>query len=429
MRLKALPLVASFFCFSFLFTLSCKDTEEQAPKDIHMDSVTISMKMLQTPCVRGGEPNLFCSPGGAVYLSWVEQLNDTTNALLFSTLENDEWSKPKTIATGSDWFVNWADFPVLVTYGEDEASLAAHWLQMSASGTYDYDIKVSQSFDRGDTWTAPFTPHTDGIAAEHGFVSMLPLSSDKIFITWLDGRNTKQESKGAEHDGSSHRGAMTLRAAIFDKEAKLSHEVELDPRVCDCCQTTAALTTQGIVLAYRDRSEEEIRDIAILRQVEGEWTEPRIVFPDNWHMPGCPVNGPALAATNNNVALAWFTMADDTAKVKVALSSDGAEHFHKPICVDEGNPLGRVDVVSLEKGGALVSWLEDTEQGAAIKLVKVYANGSRSKSVTIAKSSKQRKSGFPRMVKVDKQILLAWTSIDGNITHVKTAIILMDKFG
>ena len=30
--------------------------------------------------------------------------------------------------------------------------------------------------------------------------------------------------------------------------------------------------------------------------MNGEWTAPATVFSDGWHIPGCPTNGPAVAA-------------------------------------------------------------------------------------------------------------------------------------
>jgi len=271
-------------------------------------------------------------------LSWVEYLNDTTDALVFSKLENEKWSTPKTIATGSDWFVNWADFPSLVAYEDEGKTLAAHWLQKRAEGTYDYDVHIAQSKDGGDTWSSSFIPHRDSIAAEHGFVSMLPTSDNKIFATWLDGRNTKGEGHEEDSHGHGHHGAMTLRTAVFDENGKLSEEAELDNRICDCCQTSAAMTDDGVIVAYRDRSEKEIRDISIVRKVNGKWTTPKPVFNDNWLIAGCPVNGPALAANGKNVAIAWFTMSEEKPQVKVAFSDDSGANFSEPIRIDEGNP-------------------------------------------------------------------------------------------
>jgi hypothetical protein len=45
------------------------------------------------------------------------------------------------------------------------------------------------------------------------------------------------------------------------------------------------------------------------------------VHSDNWKIDACPVNGPAIAATGRRVAVAWFTAANDTARVKLAFSS------------------------------------------------------------------------------------------------------------
>lgn len=411
MKLISIFLLITFFLFS------C-----QEKKDLPA-IVFDSLKEISTPCKEGGEPNLFVAENGEVYLSWVEYLNDTTDALLFSKLENEKWADPKTIATGSDWFVNWADFPSLVVY-PDGKSLAAHWLQKRAEGTYDYDVRIAHSHDGGQTWTPSFIPHRDSIAAEHGFVSMFPISSEKIFVTWLDGRNTKGEGQELDNHGNGHghHGAMTLRSAVFDKNNNLSEEAELDNRICDCCQTAAVETEEGIIVAYRDRSEKEIRDISVVRKVNGKWTAPKSVSNDNWQIAGCPVNGPALDANGKHVALAWFTMSEEKPQVKIAFSSDNGVNFSTPIRIDEGNPLGRVDVVAVSKNEALISWLEQKEEAAVIKVVQVNEEGIVNEKFTVTESQSSRQSGFPRMVKSENQIILAWTHMDEK-TNVKTAVL------
>ena len=399
-----------------IFLFSCQE------KKYTPVAVFDSLKEISTPCQEGGEPNLFVAENGAVYLSWVEYLNDTTDALVFSKLENEKWSTPKTIATGSDWFVNWADFPSLVAYEDEGKTLAAHWLQKRAEGTYDYDVHIAQSKDGGDTWSSSFIPHRDSIAAEHGFVSMLPTSDNKIFATWLDGRNTKGEGHEEDSHGHGHHGAMTLRTAVFDENGKLSEEAELDNRICDCCQTSAAMTDDGVIVAYRDRSEKEIRDISIVRKVNGKWTTPKPVFNDNWLIAGCPVNGPALAANGKNVAIAWFTMSEEKPQVKVAFSDDSGANFSEPIRIDEGNPLGRVDIVMVSENETMVSWLEQKEESAAIQLAQVNKEGIVGESFTVAESKSSRQSGFPRMVKNKNQIIFAWTNV-AEITNVNSVVV------
>ncbi len=394
-----------------LLLTSCQNTsEEEKMANARLSEISV-------PCKEGGEPNLFVSEDGHLYLSWVEYLDDSTDALKFAVLENDRWSAPKTIAQGTDWFVNWADFPSLTGFKDGGKTLTTHWLQKSEKGTYDYDIRIALSTDGGETWGASFIPHTDGIPAEHGFVSLVPVSKDRVFAAWLDGRNTTS-------DNEKDRGAMTLRTAEFDKNGNLYEEAELDHRTCDCCQTSAAMTSAGPIVAYRDRSEKEIRDIAYVRKVNGRWTTPKILFQDNWEIAGCPVNGPSVVAEDKEVAIAWFSRANGESHVKIAFSHDAGATFSNPVRIDDGKPLGRVDVLLLEPGKALVSWLEITEDGGQIRAVKVTPSGKEGNSVTLTTTSTSRQSGFPILAKSGKRIFLAWTQVNSNQTTVKTAEVI-----
>ena len=380
---------------------------------------------LPVPCKSGGEPNLFVSESGGIYLSWVEFLTDTTDALLFSKMEDGKWSGPLEIARGNDWFVNWADFPSLAVTGH---WMAAHWLQKSAGGTYDYDVHISQSNDAGKSWQPSFIIHRDSIAAEHGFVTMFPISDNRMFAVWLDGRNTKeipQSSSGSSSFGNGHghgRGAMTLRTAEFDQKGNLFAEAELDHRICDCCQTDAAMTSKGPVVVYRDRSEHEIRDISIVRKVDGAWTKPHSVHADNWEISACPVNGPAVAVKDSFLVIAWFTSANGEPKVNVVLSSDAGATFTAPARMDDGVPSGRVDVEIMDSQNALVTWLENTDNGAEIRAAVVGPNGKQGESIPLVQTSPARSSGFPILARNKDQFVLAWTAVDSVSTSVKTAL-------
>ena len=89
---------------------------------------------------------------------------------------------------------------------------------------------------------------------------------------------------------------MSVRFARFDKNFKQIEETAVDARVCECCPTAAAVTAEGVIAAYRNRSDDEIRDNYVARFVNGKWTAPQPVFNDNWKIAACPVNGPALSA-------------------------------------------------------------------------------------------------------------------------------------
>lgn len=369
--------------------VSCKNAQNEKNVN-HLSSPADSVS---------AEPYLFTDKNGLVYLSWIEK-KKKRSALKLATLNNGKFSAPQEISSGENWFVNWADYPQIAADGSN--NLVAHFLEKSDSGTYTYDVKIVTSADLGITWSSPKTLHNDGKKAEHGFVSMIPYG-ENYFISWLDGRNTSIEGAGGHDKG--HHGQMTIRAAIVDKQGNKSGEWELDNRVCDCCQTSAAVTTDGPIVVYRDRSEQEIRDISIVRFVNGQWTSPKSVFPDNWKIDGCPVNGPRAAAEGNNLAVAWFSSPDKKPTVSVAFSTDGGATFGSPIRIDEGKAIGRVDLVFLDEKTVMVTWME----GAAIRAVKVHNDGKKESSMLIASSSESRSSGFPQMTKSGNDLVFAWT--------------------
>jgi len=343
---------------------------------------------------------------GEIYLSWVSQDADQAT-LAFARLTSEGWDAAQVIGEGRNWFVNWADFPGLSV---DSSGMVAHWLQMSATGTYDYDIRARFYSQDKAAWTEARTIHTDGISAEHGFVSMLPFSDGTTLISWLDGRETVH---------SEPPGAMTLRAAIFDKSGANISEWKLAHRVCDCCQTSSAMTEKGPIIVYRDRSQQEVRDIYATRLVDGAWTLPQAIYNDNWQIAGCPVNGPSVAAMNKSVAVAWFSAKDDIPKIQLVLSTNSGLSFSKSIVVGSLNTNGRVDTTILESGDIIVSWMDTTGE-AKIMLSRFDITGGLLGTTKVAVSSASRRSGFPIIEAVGNSVYVTWTDIDAT-PQVKVA--------
>ena len=377
-----------------------------------------TVRAVVTPAAAGSaEPNLAVGPDGAVYLTWVEPGADSAAALRFARMEGDGWGPPRTIASGKDWFVNWADFPSLAVL--PDGRMAAHWLRRSGADKYAYDVNLATSTDGGATWSAPVVPHRDGVAAEHGFVSLFPLPGDSLGAVWLDGRRFVA---GGDGPGTPAAEEMTLAFTAYDRAGAQGAEQRLDARICDCCQTSAAITSRGPVVVFRDRLEGEVRDISIVRRVDGAWTQPAPVHRDGWVMPSCPVNGPAVAARDARVAVAWFTAGGDQPRVQLAFSTDAGATFGAPVRIDGGAAAGRVDVEMLDDGAALVTWMEDAGGGSAeVRVRRVAADGTAGPPATLAKLAAGRASGFPRMVRAGDRIVFAWTE-PGTPSRVHTAV-------
>src|SRR5688500_17846805 len=267
-----------------------------------------------TPAPAGSfAPQLARASDGSILLSWLETTPEKAHRLRAARYSGGRWQPAFTIAEGVEFFANWADVPSVSEHG---GMLFAHWLEKSGKGTYAYHVKVRASRDNGKTWGAAYVPHSDRSATEHGFASFFTAPGGKPGLAWLDGR----ETGGAGHDSPGHHGAMTLRAAMSG-DGGTTGETLLDDRVCDCCPTAAISTPGAAIVAYRDRSADEVRDISVVRFANGAWSKP-VTMKDNWQIGGCPVNGPALASRGSFVALAWFTGADNKPAVKAAHSKD-----------------------------------------------------------------------------------------------------------
>lgn len=392
---------------------SCKESTKNGTDQETQESqpaVQTTNKELQTinPPVQGKShlPRLKAS-GGKLHMTWVEQ-EDSLAILKYANYNLNAWSTPRTITSGTNWFVNWADFPALGVNGD---YVLTNILEKSAEGTYDYDVKLQLS--KGDEVVKnDFLLNKDGIPAEHGFVSIQAYDGG-FYASWLDGRNTKNEDKT--------KNQMSLRNAYIDLEGNITQDTEIDNRICDCCNTATAITNNGPIVVYRDRSDSklEIRDMAIVRWVDGEWTAPMTIGNDNWQLNGCPVNGPAIDTKEENVVVSWFTAASDTPRVLVAFSNNNGETFGTPIRVDSGNAIGRVDTDFLEDGSALVSWLEPKGENVVLQVARVYRDGKQDVPITIANTSAERQSGFPQLEVLDDGVFVTWTDLDGEDSGVE----------
>ncbi len=347
-------------------------------------------------------PRIASSKSEYLTASWFEQVDHLNWSVMGSVYSNDTWTEPFEISTDSSFFVNWADFPSLNKISDD--TLVAHWLKKSGAGTYDYDIHLSFSYDNGLSWSKSEIPHTTTTKGEHGFVS-ISIGDKKHDLVWLDGREMLMEH------GNNEYGQMNLYHREFTNNGELGSEYLIDPKVCECCPTSSVLFEDTLVVAYRDRSDEEIRDIYIARKTGDTWEPSYPVHNDGWKIAGCPVNGPMLSIRSNQIAIAWYTAANDKAKVYVAYSDDLGKTFSNPIRVDNGMPLGRVDLEWINDDEVLVSWIESSEQSSNIVVRKVKNDLTIREGIVVAEVSKGRISGYPQMEILKDQILFAWTEI------------------
>ena len=384
--------------FSFLTTISC------SRKEVHVQEIPFFYDN------SNAQPNLV-SYNGSLSLSWISSKEENIAFLNYSQYKKGRWIKPQVIASGSDWFVNWADFPA---HAINQDLIITSHLKKSASGKYTYDVVLNLQKLSGEKIKEDFLLNTDGVKAEHGFVSIIANNKKGFFITWLDGRNTIEKKLDGDHK------PMTIRFAEITDKGDVIKESELDASTCDCCQTSIAITNDGPIVVYRDRSEEEVRDIYSVKNINGTWEKPNAVHDDGWIINGCPVNGPKVAVNSKNLAVSWFTVSNNHPLVNVSFSKNNGNSFGAPLKVNDHDAIGRVDVAFLNDEEVIVSYMEVDDIGTYLRIKKVSFDGKISEPITISKIDGGRNTGVPQLEIIDSEIFIVWTIFLDGMNQLKS---------
>jgi len=384
-----------------------KSPEQSANQPL---DIGVTLAPLEVPAGAGSAHAQLTSSSKGAILSWLDQ-DEATTTLRFSERVNGGWSEPQTVSTGKDWFITAADVPSVLRL--KNGTLVANWYPTTDEAIEAYDTYLSYSRDEGKTWAKAFSPHHDRTKTQHGFVSLLELADGGVGMVWLDGRD--QELNTTDPLG----GSMALYFASFDPSWKQGAESVVNARVCECCQTAAVTTADGVLTAFRDRSAEEIRDIKVSRLEGGKWTPELALHDDNWKIDACPINGPALSARGRQVAAVWFSAPNDNGRAFVTFSQDAGKTWGNPIRLDDEASLGRVDIEMLDDGSAIASWVEFANGRSQFKVRHLTSSGQRSAAVDVPGAG--RVSGYPRMTRSGNELILAWTEGEGG-QQVKGAV-------
>jgi len=376
----------------------------------------LSVQPVQLNAQRGSSGVQLTTSKKGVLVSWLDMDNDEPT-LKFAERTTAGWTQPVNVASGEDWFVTEADTPSVLRLSN--GTLVADWMQSSSDEFEASNLRLSYSKDNGKTWSKSFLPHHDGTVTQHAFATLFELANGNLGLVWLDGRLTV---KDREH------GPMTLRYGAYNAQWAQVSDRAIDAKVCDCCTTSVATTADGPIAVYRNRTDDEIRDIYVTRYEKGAWTAGKSVHADGWVIQACPVNGPAISALGRNVAVAWFTAKNDQGQAWAALSSDAGRTWSQPIRLDDAASMGKVDIEMLDDGSAVAAWIEFANQRSTLRARRVEASGAKSAAVSIAGApGTGRVGGVPRMVRSGNELVFAWvdTPESGGLGGVKTAVALL----
>lgn len=264
------------------------------------------------------------------------------------------------------------------------------------------DIKFTQSFDGGETWTdsKSIAPEDIKEGKSASFSNLIRLVDGEIGIAWL---STADVDKGNEYKGRPVKFAKTL------PNGKIGQAEIIDPHGCECCRTAVATNDENeIFVAYRNLLPGSVRDISMVSNTNSSagFSSPVSFSNDHWKVDGCPHNGPALTFVNHAVYATWYTNAakhegvnfaelDKSGKVlqKINLSSNGQ-------FADITKSSDNLPIMTYSE-----SYKEDNQFYSRIMLTK-FENGQLYETEV---TPQQAKANFPMVLGLPEQkAVIAW---------------------
>ena len=355
---------------------------------------TLKMEPASSPAAPDSlQANWSVAADGSPLLSWVEKSKDGSDSLRYAIHHGSGWTEARTVAAHRHFFHQPAELPEVIALSG--GPLMAHWVELPKEGSEAEFLYVSASAD-GVKWTTPRVAHKDTSLVQHGLGSMVASGPREASLIWL------QALKGED-------GPVSLMRTVISAEGGMVKEETLDSDVCACCPTSVVKTARGLLVAYRDHTPDNIRDISTIRLENGRWTASKNIYPDKWQLDACPVNAASAAAKGDNVAVAWYTASGDKARVEMAFSTDDGATFGKASVVSTGQAYGYTSIAIDDAGGAYVSWLEHAGDGARLVARHFSADGTAGPVAQVAAGTRKN-LGYPKIVRAGNETWIAWNT-------------------
>jgi hypothetical protein len=355
-------------------------------------------------------PYLAKDTKGNTVLSWVRVINDSSAVFCYAVSTNGglSFGSPITIPGSSNIEPHSENLPKIIFKPSGE--IIALWGAGNPNPKNKYAglVSYAQSFDEGNSWTAPQTLVKDTAGYDQRYYDVNLLPNGEVGIIWLDNRKTTTS------EGSALYFASTEGRDGFKNERMIGQPC------CQCCRTRLFIDSKNnIHVLYRGILKDSVRDLVHAVSLDNgqSFSSPKLVSNDNWVIRGCPHTGPAMTENKEGLHFTWFTGASDKGCFYTN-STDNGMNFNSRQSISRSG--SHPQIASLPGEKLVIVWDEPVKMHdkfyRRIGIWQKNANGSDEKGFITADTSM---CSYPVVYNTEGNMaVVAYTQIKGEKNYI-----------
>jgi hypothetical protein len=268
-------------------------------------------------------------------------------------------------------------------------------------------IRFARSLDGGAHFSAPITVHHDRAEITHRFDALAVDAAGRVLVLWID----KRDLEAARAAGEPYRGAAVYYAWSGDRGASFAMERKLADHSCECCRiAVAAAPDGGIGAMWREIYGDNLRDhaFAMLHADHAAPAPARVTF-TQWHIEGCPEQGPGLAiAADGTRHAVWFSAADDRPTIWYGRIAPGVEPAHRIAVAGSGAAHAAIGVAGAH---VWIAW--NRIAGAKVALMLRRSDDAGAHFGSARELARSNVAASPEVLVHGGRAFVAWNTAEG----------------
>ena len=284
--------------------------------------------------------------------------------------------------------------------------LYVSWSQPRAKPWSGY-VRFARSTDGGRHFSTPVTVQHDLADITHRFDALAVDGHGRVVIAWID----KRDMEAARAKGKPYLGAAVYYSWSDDEGRSFTPDRKLVDNSCECCRIAITRDPHGdVAVFFRNIYGDNIRDhaYAVLR-TDGQPAHAERATYSQWHIDGCPHQGPGLAIGSDGVRHAVWYEGKNGPAIWYGQLDPGHPPKH-PLKIG-GPGAGHADVAVHGKT-VWVAWNQVDAKGYALMLRRSTDDGAHfDPPRAIAHSTVA--AGSPHLLTWQGRAYVAWNTATG----------------